>query len=59
MTRSEAIAIARRAAGGKHQPSYCTTPASSEPHEWVLDAIEVAYERGRSDEHDRVLGALV
>lgn len=46
VTRDEAVEIARLAAGGKNQPGYCDTPATFEPHEWVLDAIAIAFQRG-------------
>lgn len=47
MTRDELISLARDVVAGSARPSYCTDPATFEPHEWVLEAMAVAYQRGR------------
>lgn len=44
------IALVRNVVAGPHQPSYCSDPAIFEPHEWVLEAMFVAYTRGRGDQ---------
>ncbi len=50
MTRDDMIALVRNVVAGPHQPSYCSDPAIFEPHEWVLEAMFVAYTRGRGDQ---------
>lgn len=49
MKREDLIKLAREAAGGPHRPGYCDDPATFEPHEWVLEAMQRAYNRGRDD----------
>lgn len=49
MQREDLIRLAREAAAGPHRPSYCEDPATFEPHEWVLEAMERAYNRGVRD----------
>lgn len=49
MNREDLIKLAREAARGPHRPSYCTNSATFEPHEWVLEAMQRAYNRGRDD----------
>lgn len=49
MLREDLIRLAREAVGGVHRPSYCDNPASFDPHEWVLEAMQRAYNRGRDD----------
>jgi hypothetical protein len=46
MMRDELVRLARLAAAGAHRPSYCDDPASFDPHEWVLEAMQRAYEEG-------------
>lgn len=48
-TREDLVKLAREAAEGFHRPSYCENPASFDPHEWVLEAMQAAYKRGASD----------
>lgn len=43
MQREDLIRLAREAVGGVHRPSYCDNPASFDPHEWVLEAMKLAY----------------
>lgn len=50
MKREDLIKLAREAAGGPSKPSYCDDPATFEPHEWVLDAMRLAYAQGRREE---------
>lgn len=45
-TREDLVRLAREAAGGIHRPSYCENPASFDPHEWVLEAMQRAYTNG-------------
>lgn len=47
--REDLVKLAREAAAGTHRPSYCENPASFDPHEWVLEAMERAYRRGLAD----------
>jgi hypothetical protein len=49
VTREDLVKLAREAVAGVHRPSYCENPASFDPHEWVLEAMERAYRRGRAD----------
>lgn len=49
MTREQLVKIAREVVEGINRPSYCDNPASFDPHEWVLEAMQRAYERGRAD----------
>lgn len=46
VTREELIKIAREAASGTYRPSYCDDPAEFVPHEWVLEAMQLAYNAG-------------
>jgi hypothetical protein len=46
MPRDELLKLAREAVAGAHRPSYCADPATFEPHEWVLEAMQRAYEEG-------------
>jgi hypothetical protein len=43
------VKIAREAVAGVHRPDYCRNPATFDPHEWVLEALDRAYKRGLSD----------
>lgn len=45
----EVVRLARQAVAGIHRPSYCDNPASFDPHEWVLEAMQLAYRRGIAD----------
>lgn len=49
LQREDLIKLARAAVAGVHRPSYCENPASFDPHEWVLEAMELAYKVGRAD----------
>ncbi len=49
ITREQLVKIAREAVGGINRPSYCQNPAAFDPHEWVLEAMQRAYDRGRAD----------
>ena len=52
MLREDLVKLAREAVAGPHRPSYCKNPAAFDPHEWVLEAMRAAYERGHLDGHD-------
>lgn len=52
MTREDLIKIARLVVEGINRPYYCKTPASFDPHEWVLDAMKAAYRAGQQSLHD-------
>jgi hypothetical protein len=62
MTREELVKLAREVVAGIHRPDYCENPASFDPHEWVLEAMQRAYERGQRytvpfvDERGRTIG---
>ena len=49
MQRDDLIKLAREAVAGPHRPSYCDSPATFDPHEWVLEAMLRAYNRGVRD----------
>ncbi len=51
-TREELVTIAREVVTGTNRPSYCANPAAFDPHEWVLEAMQRAYWRGRRDEQE-------
>lgn len=46
MNREDLVKLARSAVAGVARPDYCDDPATFEPHEWVLEAMESAYARG-------------
>jgi hypothetical protein len=48
-TREDLVKIAREVVTGPNRPSYCENPAAFDPHEWVLEAMQRAYLRGRRD----------
>jgi hypothetical protein len=52
ITREQLVKIAREAAGGISRPSYCANPAAFDPHEWVIEAMQRAYEAGGRDAMD-------
>lgn len=56
LQREDLVKLAREAVGGPHRPSYCENPASFDPHEWVLEAMERAYRRGRIDGNHEAAG---
>lgn len=56
MTREDLVKLARETVAGVNRPSYCRNPAAFDPHEWVIEAMARAYERGRRDSHAAVAG---
>ncbi len=52
MTREDLVKLAREAVAGAYRPSYCKNPAAFDPHEWVLEAMQRAYQRGHHDGQD-------
>jgi hypothetical protein len=48
-TREDLVKLARQAVAGDSRPSYCKNPAAFDPHEWVIDAMKLAYLAGRTD----------
>jgi len=52
ITREDLVKIARVVVTGPNRPSYCANPAAFDPHEWVLEAMQRAYERGHSEGHE-------
>lgn len=47
--REDLVKLAREAVLGANRPNYCDNPASFDPHEWVLEAMQRAYNRGVAD----------
>lgn len=48
-TREDLVRIVRDVVTGANRPNYCENPAAFDPHEWVLEAMQRAYERGLAD----------
>lgn len=46
ITREDLVKLARNVVTGPHRPTYCANPAAFDPHEWVLEAMERAYNVG-------------
>lgn len=47
-TREDLVRIARDVVTGTNRPTYCECPATFDPHEWVLEAMQRAYAAGRA-----------
>jgi len=70
MNREDYIKLARCAVAGVHRPEdECSTtdrdcpaavrnPASFDPPEWVIEAMQAAYNRGARDAHGAVVNGL-
>jgi hypothetical protein len=46
MTREEIIRLCRDVCGGPNRPPYCEDSLRFDPHEWVIEAVGKAFERG-------------
>lgn len=53
VTREDLVRFARQAVAGPNRPTYCDNPATFDPHEWVLEALQLAYARGDRDGYNR------
>lgn len=53
ITREDMVRLARAAAGGIHRPVDCECPASYDPPEWVLEAMQLAFRVGLLASPDR------
>ncbi|HKP06401.1 MAG TPA: hypothetical protein VJU58_04035 [Microbacterium sp.] len=62
-SREELVKIAREVVTGVNRPSYCENPAAFDPHEWVLEAMQIAFARGvatgRRLEHEDTVAAVL
>ncbi|HWU90535.1 MAG TPA: hypothetical protein VN253_24890 [Kofleriaceae bacterium] len=46
LTREDLVRLARQAVSGINRPTYCHNPPAFDPHEWVLDAMLLAFRAG-------------